>query len=825
MSAMPKHNNPYTKHRLLILSLSLLLFVLALFSSFGLHWQEDVLSLLPDTDKEINAYKMLMDQFNPMDAVYVDVQLGSPAGSEALLLRSADSLSQAMNRSGLFTRMLYRWHLSDMLRTRDVLYAHRAELFTREDSVWVSSHLQPDSVVKRFQVWRRTLAESPTPFVVQEMLRDPLGVDAHLMHKLMNLQTMDSNILVKDGRLMSRDGRHALIIAYPKHRASDSFHARELTIFMEKAIQAVQNESSQKIRIAWLAGHRFSVENAKRIKRDVQLTITVSLLAIGLLALLVFSRRIYILFTLLPALFGSTVALGLMRWLLPDLSVIVIGSGAMLIGLAVDYGIHVLYHADRLDGTKQFTLSVQERMQSIRRPLLLSAATTIAAFLILRFSVLPGYRQLGLFVSLGIAAALAFVLLVLPRLILLRRHPVARQPILNISAWFPKFFTWYDERRNKVLWGLLVVSIFMAPGLFKVQFEGDVQKLNAVSEAIRRDWDNVQSVFGTSMASTFLILYGTEKETVLQNNDRLPVLLERLEANGAIEGFTSVATVFPSVQTQKENRRRWRQVFNSTMIERLNRTIRQAARQNGFRPELFAIYGSKLAQAGDSFLTKSEIRGTILQNILDMQVSGREEQSIVLTRIKLHSYQDLQKVRTSLQTAFPELLVYNGKYFVTRMVHLIFNELKRMGSMVFVLIFLIVLLYKRSFRTALVLMLPLLLSLLWTFGLMGWLGIRVNIINSIVSVFVFGLVIDYSFFMHNACLHKKNGEAHFLEHSSAAVSLSALTTLFGLSALLLASHPAMHTLGATATIGIASGLLLVLLIIPYYFCKNGREVM
>ncbi len=825
MSKTTNNHNPYTQRQFLILSVSLIVFVLALLSSFGLRWQEDVLSLLPDTDREITGYKMLMEQFNPMDAVYVDVARVSRTGDESLFLRSADSLFAAMNRSGLFTRVIYRWQFSDLLKTRSVLQRYRAELFTTADSAWARARFKPDSVNKQFKEWRRTLAESPTPFVVQEMLRDPLGLDAHLMQKLMHLQTIDSNIRVKDGRLMSKDGRHALIIAYPKHRASDSYHARELTTFMESQIRTVHQEASQTIRIAWLAGHRFSVENASRIKSDVQLTVTVSLLAIGLLALLVFSRRIYILFTLLPALFGSTVALGLMRWLAPELSVIVIGSGAMLIGLAVDYGIHLLYHADRLNGSAEFPVSVQKLMYSIRRPLVLSAATTIAAFLALRFSVLPGYRQLGLFVSLGIAAALAFVLFVLPRLILLRWSSVAqkvRQPIVNISGWFPRFFDWYEGKKSKVLWVVLVVSLVMLPGLFKVAFEGDVQKLNAVSEAIQRDWNAVQQGFGASMASTFLILHGSDKETILQQNDKLPLFLKRLKKSGAIEGFTSVATVFPSVQTQKENRKRWQRVFNPLRVKQLNHSIVRAARQNGFRPSMFAGYTSELNHINNSFLAKEQLRGTILQNVLDMQLSERNKQNMALTRIKLHSYQDLHKVRAALQKAFPELLVYNGKYFVTRMVHLIFNELKRMGSIVFVLIFLIVLAYKRSIRTALILILPLMLSLLWTFGLMGWLGIRINIINSIVSVFVFGLVIDYSFFMHNACLHKKEGDALFLDHSSAGVSLSALTTLFGLGALLLASHPAMHTLGATATIGIASGLLLVLLIIPYYFCKNSR---
>ncbi|MFH0944953.1 MAG: MMPL family transporter, partial [Planctomycetota bacterium] len=102
----------------------------------------------------------------------------------------------------------------------------------------------------------------------------------------------------------------------------------------------------------------------------------------------------------------------------------------------------------------------------------------------------------------------------------------------------------------------------------------------------------------------------------------------------------------------------------------------------------------------------------------------------------------------------------------------------------------------------------------WTFGIMGWCGIRINMMNCIVGVFVFGLVIDYAIFLRAARDRLDTDRAQHLGHAGGAVAISALTTLLGVGSLALASHPALRTVGLTAATGIACGWLAVLLIGP-----------
>jgi len=815
------------KHiRFIILFVTLLVFIAALVSSFGLRWQEDILSVLPDDDPQIAQYRSLLKHFNLMDAVFVDVGLtDDSAQDDQKLINAADSIYSKMLRSGHFKRLIYKWDFQDLNNTLNVMRKHRSELFTKKDSTYLADQMQPDSIYQSIANWKKELAESPAPFLVQQMLQDPLGFDRFLREKLAALQNMNNDVQIRDGRLFNEDQKHILLIAYPQQPTSDSYYSGQIVAFMDSLISQV--ETSAEVDIAYLSGHRFSVENASRIKRDIQVTVTISLIAISLLALLIYAQPFLMLLTLLPAIFGSVVSLGLMRWLVPEISAMVIGSGAMLIGLAVDYGIHFLFHIDQQVLTRNDTDRLSQLLQQLRRPLLLSGATTVTAFMTLKFSILPGYNQLGLFVSLGILTALGFVLFVLPRLLPGRRKSKKREPIINLSVLFPPLFQWIRIHHRTVVGLLLLLTVLMIPGLMNLQFEGDVQKLNAVSAEIQTDWDVINKSYGASMASTYLVVKGHSLEAALQKNDSLARSIKDLEDQGEVVAFNSLAAIFPSDQTRILNQQRWKKVFSSKNIERLDQQLELGARQQGFRTGVFTNFTAGI-NTDSEFFNIQDLNRTILKDIFSNQVSQSPTETAILTQIKIRSYKDLQRIEQVLKQSIPDVVIYNGRSFVSHIVQLIFSELKRMGLIVLGLIFILVLIFKRSFSIALKFLLPLLLSAVWTFGLMGWLGIQINIINSIVSVFVFGLIIDYCFFLQSACISEGKEKAKFLSQSGAAVTLSAFTTMFGLGALLLAKHPAMHTLGLTALLGIASGLISVLFLIPLFFCtekKNEKGVI
>lgn len=106
--------------------------------------------------------------------------------------------------------------------------------------------------------------------------------------------------------------------------------------------------------------------------------------------------------------------------------------------------------------------------------------------------------------------------------------------------------------------------------------------------------------------------------------------------------------------------------------------------------------------------------------------------------------------------------------------------------------------------------------MVWTLGLMGWLGISFNIINTLVTVLIAGLGIDYGIFVaqtYRESLSAEDASSRVVK-AATGISAAALTTLFGFGSLALAAHPALFSVGITTTIGVLSALLLSVVVVP-----------
>src|SRR5439155_11658535 len=128
---------------------------------------------------------------------------------------------------------------------------------------------------------------------------------------------------------------------------------------------------------------------------------------------------------LLALILVATLALGGLFF--GTLNVVSVGFAAILLGLAVDYGL-VLYQ----ESLQAPHLSARDLRRILAPSIVWSAVTTAGAFLILNFGGLPGLAQLGSLVAIGVTlAAVAMLNFYLPPL--LRWHPSTIQP-LNAST-------------------------------------------------------------------------------------------------------------------------------------------------------------------------------------------------------------------------------------------------------------------------------------------------------------------------------------------------------------------------------------------------------
>ncbi|MCC6544378.1 MAG: MMPL family transporter [Nitrospirae bacterium] len=811
------------RHKALVLSGFVIATGLFIFVAAGMNLKEDIMDLLPSHDPVVKKYKTVLTSFHSFDYMLIDVgpEVEGSVPPRDELVRAADTLVEKMSASSYFNDIQYRLVADDMMSSFGVLKLHRASLFTEEDKRALEERLRTESIRETFRGWKRLLTESPAPFLADSFNNDPLAIDTILLKKLDDFKSMGGEVKMDDGRIFSKDMKHIFIIAQPVYPGTDSRHARELIDFMDRTILETKTVSPGLINIAYMGSHRFGLDNADMIKRDIRMTLSLSAGSIAILALLAFRRPFVMsLLTMLPAFFGGVFASCMIMLVYPGVSAIAIGCGAMLLGIAVDFGIHFLYHADQVSAGDTSRSDIIHILDKLTKPLMLTGATTLIAFLTLELSVLPGYRQLGLFAVFGIAGAFIFALIALP-LLIPRAKSTLRHPVINLTVIYPMFFRWVKGHRKVLIIIVAALSITSAVGIYRLEFEGDIQKLNAVYPDTKKDWDTVIGSFGGMLDSTSVVVKGKDLEEALQRNEMLYSRLRDMREQGKVQGSNSIAPLFPSRSRQEENRQRWKDFWSRERLDRVMNEVEKISMELRIRPESVREELSRLPGP----MPPLELEGFnsgILRTVAANQISFNADGVMIMTNLQSINVSEYANIASVIEDSVPGAIMTNGRHFVQHIVGLIHREMMRLGGVTLFFVAAAMVFYSRRLSSFVSLMLPLFLSLFWTFGIMGWLGIKINIMNAMIVIFIFGIVDDYSVFLHEAWNHSASGNDTHLSHTSGAITLSAITTFLGLGSLVFARHPALHSIGATAILGITFGLASVFLTVPLRGHKTGH---
>src|SRR5690606_36213783 len=135
-----------------------------------------------------------------------------------------------------------------------------------------------------------------------------------------------------------------------------------------------------------------AVANAKQIKQDIMKTIIISL-SLLVLILIFFYRNILVpIIIFLPTVFGIAIALAVLYFMKDSISAISLSVGAVLLGVTIDYSLHILTHYKHNN-------NIETLYKDIVKPLLMSSSTTAIAFLCLLFVHSEALKDLGIFAA------------------------------------------------------------------------------------------------------------------------------------------------------------------------------------------------------------------------------------------------------------------------------------------------------------------------------------------------------------------------------------------------------------------------------------------
>ena len=162
----------------------------------------------------------------------------------------------------------------------------------------------------------------------------------------------------------------------------------------------------------------------------------------------------------------------------------------------------------------------------------------------------------------------------------------------------------------------------------------------------------------------------------------------------------------------------------------------------------------------------------------------------------------------------PGALLLNKAALTDEIARVAKSVLPVFGMLVAVLNALLLFLLLGRLELVLITLLPMAAGVFWTLGTLGLLGLPIDMSNFIFVIFVIGVGGDYSLFMVMAELEPLRGYTKRTASTGGAVTICALTALFGFGVLVLARHPALFSVGLTALLGISFSLLATLFLVP-----------
>ncbi|MDB4673599.1 MMPL family transporter [Verrucomicrobiales bacterium] len=303
----------------------------------------------------------------------------------------------------------------------------------------------PAAVQKQLKRTIRRLATSLDEVEVAKRSYDPLGLLDH---------PFITEMLENAPSFLSEDGMARIVLITPE---SELAGYKDFGAWSDDVRTAVRSELPD-ARFLITGAPAISAEVGRGLEGDLAGTMSVTAVLVGLLFLF-FQRSPRQLFALLVCLTLTIAgALGICGWIWGTLSLVSGGFAAILLGLCVDYamvvGREITLEGDVAKGQKRATTGV-----------FWAALTTASVFGACMMSTLPGVRQLGGLVAIGLIAGALVMVIVYPVIAFPgnAKKPVRKPLILPLPILTPRAAT------SAVTIGLVAITAALAfkglPGL------------------------------------------------------------------------------------------------------------------------------------------------------------------------------------------------------------------------------------------------------------------------------------------------------------------------------------------------------------------------
>lgn len=795
--------NTISRNRLLAILLLVIILSISGFYTSKLKFTEDISKALPENEK-IGKMSFVFKNSKLLEKLVFNIHFSDSTLSDdnSSLISFAQEFSKSLENKFVPS---YLESIDKTPDSRDMqklyfFFHDNLPLFLDQDDYqYLDTIISKEQIEKTIDANYKLLA-SPAGFATRKNIqKDPLHLTNIALSKLKAFNLAEGFDL-KKGQIVSKDGNNILILATPVNNSNTQLN-KELFIGIDSLISELTKTNN--IEVSYFGNAAISLGNAERIKKDIILTVSLAFAILVIFISLFFRKKRSFILVFLPAGLGALVSLGFLGAYSVEVSAIALGIGSVLLGISVDYAIHILSHFRQ-------NSDIKTMFRDVSTPIAMSSITTASAFLSLLFINSKALNDLGIFAAVSVLAAAGFSLIVLPHL-LGKSSKVEKKLRPN---FIDKIANWQLHKSGVLKIIIILVTIVFWFTSKSVSFDADMMKNNYLSEQLKRAEQDLNNITSVSLKTIYIVSPGKDIDEALVNNQYALEIIDSLHTIGLVKNFTSVNTILKPVREQEKLLERWVGFWEDRFTQ-TEENINASAKAKGFKPNAFKGFG-EMVDKEYALLPVSGGNKTFDQ-IIQNYIIQTDTLDAVINVLKVNSDNvDILKVYEAFKEK-ENIWIVDKRLVTSEFMNILNDNFNKLIYISMSLVFLILLIAYGRIELTLITMIPVLISWIWTVGIMGLFGISFNIFNIIILTFIFGLGIDYSIFVMRGLLQEYKFGHKEIGSYKVSVILSAITTLAGIGVLIFAKHPALKSIALMSIIGIISVVIVNFVILPSVF--------
>jgi predicted RND superfamily exporter protein len=642
-------------------------------------------------------------------------------------------------------------------------------------------------------------------------------------------------------RLRIADGYFALpgrtgfvLLVEPAHSLGELGGARALVAGVRRVLTETERSLPHPAGIRLLAvGRPVSVlSGLESIRADGLRVGVASGITAFVLLLLFFGRLSAPLILMGTVLFGLVVTAAVAHLLVGSVSVIAWVFVAVLVGLGDEFAFYIASHY-WITGDPSLPRAAA-LASAIRRPargLLFAGLAMAAAILSLAIVSYPVMAQLAWLAALGVLLMMAAGFFILP--VALSYTPPARR---RETRWF-RSLGWIHRLGARPTRTLVVWSVLLAGFLFgasRLHFEPHPWKVVLRGNPSTRELERARLLLGVWPSPVMMVSAGRNAEEALARDRAAVEELDPIARRAGVVTVESLSRWIPPAEQQRGSIAYLK--ANAALLSpaRFERELAAALEDEPggagrLSPEYRAAVG-RLLRFETETIDLAQLRRWGLDSLIARHLTGSGGQHFAVSYLYLERFPWTEGVMTRFEntltlhggTALAAARFVGDAVGGSSRAGILRRDFVRATLLGLSLVALVLALQFRRLKPTLLCLVPLVCGVVAALGLMGLLGIELNVLTLSISPVLIGLSVDDGIHIMER-LERRESTRQVLEDAGAPMIITTLTTGGGLACLGLARFEGVAELGLVGGFGILVALAASLHLLPALFALFGSR--